>query len=330
MLVGVPLKEFKMIKQSTGEEKWVAEKLLDKFSTLGYHICEDCASRMSYSIPSWVPKDDVPSMLVLDDFSRGHQMFMNAIMELIDRGEYLSWKLPKNCHLFLTSNYDNGEYSVTSSLDEAQKTRMVTFNLGFDIEPYVKWMDQQQMDSRLINFAYLFREIFDRPCVNPRSYTMFTNSLSSIKDFNKDLSLVNLITKGAFNDEDDTISTMFIQFLNNNLDKLIDPKDILKGDWDKVSVKIEDSVYRDGQYRPDIASVITTRLCTFIEDFFQTEKDNKATEKLCARLIDIIDYPKTLLSEDIMFRLLKYLTTKYSARCTKLTLNPKIRKKLLL
>ena len=49
-------------------------------------------------------------------------MFMNAIMELIDRGEYLSWKLPVNCHLFLTSNYDNGEYSVTSSLDEAQKT----------------------------------------------------------------------------------------------------------------------------------------------------------------------------------------------------------------
>jgi hypothetical protein len=25
---------------------------------------------MSYSVPSWVPKDDTPCMMVLDDFSR--------------------------------------------------------------------------------------------------------------------------------------------------------------------------------------------------------------------------------------------------------------------
>lgn len=69
-LVGIPVKEFKMVNSTTGEEKWVAEKLLDHFINLHYTVCEDCASRMSYSIPSWVPKDDVPSMLVLDDFSR--------------------------------------------------------------------------------------------------------------------------------------------------------------------------------------------------------------------------------------------------------------------
>lgn len=44
-----------------------------------------------------------------------------AVMELIYKQEYISWKLPPNTHIVLTSNPDNGEYNVTST-DEAQKT----------------------------------------------------------------------------------------------------------------------------------------------------------------------------------------------------------------
>lgn len=256
-------------------------------------------------------------------------MFMNAIMELIDRGEYLSWKLPVNCHLFLTSNYDNGEYSVTSSLDEAQKTRMVTFNLGFDIDPYVKWMDTQKIDGRLINFAYLYKEIFNRPTVNPRSYTMFANSLSSIKDFNTQLPLINLITKGAFEDEDGVISGMFVQFINNKLDTLMDPKDILKGEWGTVKVQLENNVYNEAGYRPDIASILTTRLCNYLEEYFKESKNSKNTDKLCERLVEIIDEPKMLLSEDIFFRLIRYLKDNYPTKIGKVLLNPKLRNKIL-
>lgn len=209
------------------------------------------------------------------------------------------------------------------------KLRMVTFNLGFDIDPYVKWMDQQKIDGRLINFAYLNREIFDRPTVNPRSYTMFANSLSSIKNFNDQLPLINLITKGAFDDEDGVICNMFIQFLNNKLDTLMDPQELLKGEWSEVKIKLESNVYNEGNYRPDIASILTTRLCNYLETYFKETKDSKKTDKLCTRLVEIIDEPKMLLSEDIFFRLIRYLKDHYPTRIGKLLLNPKLQSKIL-
>lgn len=69
LLVGVPQKEFMMIKN--GEEKRVAEKLINQFINLGYDLCPDCDPVMSYAVPEWVPQDpEQEFILFLDDFSR--------------------------------------------------------------------------------------------------------------------------------------------------------------------------------------------------------------------------------------------------------------------
>ena len=47
-----------------------------------------------------------------------------ATMELICRGSYISWSLPKYTNIILTSNPDNSEYQVVT-LDAAQKTRFI-------------------------------------------------------------------------------------------------------------------------------------------------------------------------------------------------------------
>lgn len=119
-LCGIPTKEFLMTKN--GEEKRVAERLIPQFANLGYELCPDCEPTMGYAIPEWVPTDpEQEFILFLDDFSRGSQLFMQAIMSLTQFGEYISWKLPKKCHLILSSNPDSGDYSVTD-LDPAQKS----------------------------------------------------------------------------------------------------------------------------------------------------------------------------------------------------------------
>lgn len=41
-------------------------------------------------------------------------------MELVDRQTYISWSLPKDWHIMLTANPDNGDYMV-NSIDTAQK-----------------------------------------------------------------------------------------------------------------------------------------------------------------------------------------------------------------
>lgn len=121
-LIGVPIKSYVMISPSD-EEIYVNEKVVPQYINLGYKLCAECAPKMTYAIPSWVPEDpDQEVILLLDDFTRSNQIFMNAIMGLIQWGEYMSWKLPKKCHLILTSNPSGESYSTNIDLDPAQKS----------------------------------------------------------------------------------------------------------------------------------------------------------------------------------------------------------------
>ena len=46
---------------------------------------------------------------------------MQATMQLIQDGKFISWKLPENTNIVLSSNPDDGTYQV-SSLDPAQRS----------------------------------------------------------------------------------------------------------------------------------------------------------------------------------------------------------------
>lgn len=72
---------------------------------------------------------------------------MQAIMEIINRQEYISWKFPKNTTLILTENPDNGTYN-TSSMDEAQKSRYMRFDLKFDVNCWSRFAENAQIDGR--------------------------------------------------------------------------------------------------------------------------------------------------------------------------------------
>ena len=87
---------------------------------------------MSYSPPEWISGKEDGGILLLDDWNRADIRFIQAVMELVDRQEYISWKLPKNWHIILTANPDNGDYLV-SSIDNAQKTRFISTILQFDL-----------------------------------------------------------------------------------------------------------------------------------------------------------------------------------------------------
>ena len=80
---------------------------------------------------------------------------MQAIMSLVQFGEYVSWKLPKKCHLILSSNPDNGEYNVTG-LDSAQQSRMINFDVDFDLNVFANWMEKQNMRSELKHIIYAY------------------------------------------------------------------------------------------------------------------------------------------------------------------------------
>ena len=255
---------------------------------------------------------------------------MQAIMSLVQFGEYVSWKLPKKCHLILSSNPNNGDYNVTE-LDPAQKSRMINFDVDFDLQTYAKWMSKVGIRSELQNFALLTPEIFERGAhINARSYTMFANAISGFEnlDTQDTLEKICLISKGCFGD--DWISGMFIQFVHNKLDKLINPEDILKNDWKVVKSKLEENIYRNGKYDASIASTLTVRFTNYIDTYFNGSMEKGKSDKVIDRIIDLCtDTDKTLLTEDLIYKMIKTLNAKYPVRCSKMLKYPIIRSKIL-
>ena len=337
-LVGLPIKEYEVAWIDNGnikDKRWMSEnqtKNLDSRLKLTGRV------RMAYAPPAWLPTEDNPNgiIVLLDDYTRANSMFMQATMEIINTASYISWNLPKYTSIVLTSNPDDGQFSVTS-LDNAQKTRFINFNVKLNIEEWAKWAEEAEIDGRAINFELLYgNEIFKKhngvQTVNPRSYTTFCKAISGLKDWNKPetLALILQISKGCFlNDKDNVIGNLFTTFIANKLDKLIQPKDMIELKWETLEPKMRECVYDNGNFRPDIASILTIRLMNYILYLFSIKgaiKENVVYD----RILEIVNNDEMLFSEDLIFHLVKTLITKYPGRTGKLLMNATIRNKVVL
>lgn len=329
-LTGFPIKEYR-----TKDNKWIPADLVHKFCDEDYFTGE---SRMSYATPEWLPNSDGEGkdgwLLILDDYTRANSLFMQATMQLLQDGKYISWSLPKNTTVVLSSNPDSGMYSV-SALDPAQKSRFINFPVKFSIENWSRWAENQQLDTRTINFALSYSsELFENQkqlrTINPRSYTMFANAISGINNWQTpdSLSLILNISKGCFNDPDNIVGSLFTTFVANKLDQLISPKDMLLEKWDTVYPKIKKCVYEsNGDYRPSVASVLQTRLLNYSMFYF----DNKGkSEVVYDRLLEILNAKEMLFSEDIVFNIIKTLCTTYPTRTQKWMLNNQLRQRIIM
>nr|DAF63637.1 MAG TPA: AAA ATPase [Podoviridae sp. ctz6O13] len=326
-LVGYPYKEYK-VKTPEGPI-WISSDLIGKVRKDQWAITNE--TRMSYATPAWLPREENPNgtMLVLDDFSRANTLILQAIMEIINTGSYLSWSLPKHTNIILTSNPDNSKYSV-QGLDDAQKSRMITFNSKFDVQEWAQWAERFGVGGRAINFALLYStELFTErnhvTLANARSYTTFCRSLSSIADWSKEesLSLILQIASGCFNEENNILGNLFTSFIHNKLDKLLEPGKMVNDRWETVSEELHDCVYQQEDYRADIAGVLGIRLLNFCDQFLgKKEAESKKVEAL---LINLVEAEPQLLTQDIMYNIVKTLCTRHATIANKWLMNKSLR-----
>ena len=253
-LVGFPIKEFE-IQNAEGKTTWINESQINTATSKGY---KGIGKRMSHAAPEWIQGKGEGGFLILDDYTRADQRFMQATMEILDRQEYVSWKLPKNWHVILTTNPDNGDYNVTS-LDVAQKTRFISVELKYDADVWARWAEKAKIDGRCINFMLMHPELVTQR-VNPRSITTFFNGISSIPKFEADLPLIQMIGEGSVGTD---FSSMFTMFINNKLDRIISPDDILNKDEQYVMNSLINAVGKDDEFRADISSIIATRVINY-------------------------------------------------------------------
>jgi len=240
--------------------------------------------------------------------------FMQATMEILDRQEYVSWKLPKNWHIVLTTNPDNGEYNVTS-LDIAQKTRFISVEAKFDVNVWAKWAEKADIDGRCINFMLMNPEVVTSS-VNPRAITTFFNSISSIEKFEDSLPLIQMIGEGSVGAE---VSTMFTMFINNKMDKIISPKDILTNTNEAYVVgALNSAVGQGNDFRADISSVIATRIVNYS---LTHAENNSVSDTLINRLVKLTT-DCDAFTDDLRYYMVKEIVNGNKVKFAKLMMNP--------
>ena len=291
-LVGFPIRQFEVCQ----EDKclWIDEHAVEEYTKLGYKFTGQ--NRMSYCPPEWIAGKASGGFLLLDDWNRADIRFIQAVMELIDRQTYISWSLPKDWHILLTANPDDGEYLV-NSIDTAQKTRFISVNLKFDMKCWGVWAENNQVDGRCINFLLKHPELVSTS-VNSRSITTFFNSISSLDSFETNLPLIQMIGEGSVGTE---FTTLFTMFINNRLDKMMSPEDMIHHEKeDYVLNTLKGIIGKEKKYRADLASILSTRLVNYSLYY---SKENKISKQFIDRLALLMN--EELFAVDLKYNIVK-------------------------
>ena len=312
----------KLANQTTTKKvgQWVDELAVAEYLKSGWKMTGN--NRMSYCAPERIAGKKKGGILLLDDWNRADVRFIQAVMELVDRQTYISWTLPEDWHIILTANPDNGDYMV-NSVDSAQKTRYITANLKFDVDVWARWAEAEGIDSRCINFLLMHPELVTQE-TNARSISTFFNAISSFENFDKNLALIQMIGEGSVGEE---FASMFTIFINNKLDKLVAPKDILLHEDEKYILGALTSCMgksdEDG-YRADIASTLATRLANFSVVY---SNGNTINQKVTDRLIKLCTGEH--FSNDLKYLIVRTIFNGNKQKFNKFMMNPEIIKMTL-
>ena len=341
-LVGFPVRQFQMYKEKQVSKKiddlqytaaqkaaaaaqvanatmtkkvgqWVDELAVEEYLKQGWKMTGK--NRMSYCAPEWIADKKDGGILLLDDWNRADMRFIQAVMELVDRQQYISWSLPKDWHIILTSNPDNGDYMV-NSIDSAQKTRYITANLKFDVNVWARWAEEAGIDTRCINFLLLNPELVTQE-TNARSITAFFNAISSFESFEDNLTMIQMIGEGSVGD---AFASMFTTFINNKLDKLVTPTDLLTHDNEQYILgELRSCIGQGDSYRADIASTLATRLANYAVVY---SKENTVNQKITDRLIVLCT--KDYFTDDLKYLVVRTIFNGNKQKFNKMMMNPDI------
>ena len=212
----------------------------------------------AFAPPDWVPTEEGPGILLLDDINRADDRILRGLMQLLQNFELFSWQLPPKWQIVATANPEGGDYSVTP-MDDAMLTRLLHLTMVFDPKSWAQWAEDAGVDSRGIDFVLTYPEVVTGKRSTPRSLVQFFEQIAGIPDLKKEIEMVSILAMSSLDDV--TVGT-FLGFVNDNLEQLVGPEEILEAkDFKKVSKRIEDlSKSEGGGKRVDRLATMCTRL----------------------------------------------------------------------
>lgn len=311
-LIGYNIKEVKLCHPEGGEWLWINEKLIEQYLKLGYKLCGIPENRMSYAIPEWIPTNPEKETIILfDDYTRADPRIIQALMSVMENGGYISWKLPKNCHIIITRNPDNGEYLV-NDLDAAQRTRFIEVECNFDKDSWAEWAITQGIRSEFISFFLQYHtELFNiksnnLPVISPRGVVNFLNALHGIADIEANQSLVYNLAYGSFGRGGEQVAALFIKFMLQELKHIPEAKFVLTGKIQDVITDLDNKLYNGKELNYAISFLLATRICYYIKT--ELNKDKSKAERFADRLVELYNSKNEYFSMDITNYLGNYIS----------------------
>jgi hypothetical protein len=206
-----------------------------------------------------------------------------------------------------------------TTLDTAQKTRFININMKFDIDVWAQWAEKDKLDTRAINFLLFNPELITER-YNARAFVTFFNAIATIEDFEKNLPMIQMLGEGAIGPE---ASTLFTAFINNKLDKIVSPKDLITHTNESYVIGLlNDSVNVAGNFRADISSVIATRVINFCSALADSNKVDQAVINRLIKLTTDCDG----FNDDLKYYIIKELIGNHKVKFAKLLNNIQVAK----
>ena len=126
-----------------------------------------------------------------------------------------------------------------------------------------------------------------------------------------------MIGEGSVGDE---FASMFTTFINNKLDKLVHPKELLTHtDEAYIKGELTTCVGKGDEYRADIASTLATRLANYAVVY---AKDNTVSQKITDRLIMLCT--KDHFTNDLKYLVVRTIFNGNKTKFNKMMMNAEI------
>lgn len=279
-LTGFPQKEYLM--QKDGQNSYVVEAMIETYKQKGWEPTD--VVRMGYATPEWLPLDgSKPVVLLLDDYTRALPSILQASMEIVEKMEYISWRLPKGSSVILTCNpADDSDYFGVNDIGVAMKTRFIEVGIKFNKEHWARWADKSKIDSRCIDFLLYHPELVtDNKMTNPRIFEKFFRIIGQRPNWSTQADFIATMGSASIGA---TATSAFHSFVRKGLDKLPTPEELMAmpiADIPRImSACMLDT---DGRPKNDVINIVMTRLTNFLLNTYENKKfDQKGMDRLNA------------------------------------------------
>jgi len=220
--------------------------------------------------PDWVPIEEGPGIVILDDFNRAGQSIIQGLMQLVLDYLTVNWYLPKYWTIAATGNPEQSSKHKVQYMDIAQLSRLAHFTLVPDALHWASWAENNGVSEMVRTFILRYEEkMCQGERVNPRTYTMFGRQLEQMKV--TDDETITLLGEAFL---DSGTVAQFLSFVKNDIGLSIKPEHLLNNYETSEERRKLTAIATSDKPRMDIVSLTANRLAAYID-----ANDLKLTKK---------------------------------------------------